>query len=804
MKIQPIEENVQLAKPSSGASGLSHPYAYWDRSTTDASDHAGSGSLLDYWQMIRRRKATFLLITFLGGAVALLLTLPQTPVYQAKASLEVQTLNENFLNMRDVNPTASGPSYTPDYDIQTHVKVLQSNSILKGTLVRMNLGSRALPSDVRPSALEIALGTAARPESTAEPHRWKTLKAWQQRRAELLVEIKDKEELALAAAERNLRVHARPNTRLIEILYDSSDPKYAADFINALAAETIERNLQTRWEAAQHTSEWLTRQMEDLKRKLEDSQDQLQSYARNVGLVFMGEKDNLAEQRLRQVQDELSRAQADRIVKQSRYELAVDASVEALPEVLDDAGLKEYQAKLTDFRRQLAELSSSFTAAFPKIKKVEAEISAIESARDRARTNVVDRIRNEFDAARGRERLLAADYEKQLRFVSSQAAALSHYSILKGEVDTERQLYDSMVQRVKEAGLASALRASNIHIVDAAEPPKKPYKPNTGLNTALGLLSGVFFGIGYIIVRERGDRSLQEPGDTALYLETSELGVIPSAKSDLHGNAKRLPQTLSLRSAHRENAIVPNHPEVTFWNREPSALAESFRAILTSILFSSHNGDRPRVIVLSSANPGEGKTMVTSNLAIALTRAGMRVLVVDGDLRKSRLHDIFDVENRDGLSDALMGLGKESSLLRFKQTSIPGLLVLPSGTSDDTNLLYNRRLPELIAQLRGEFDMVLIDTPPMLHMPDARVLARHADAVVLVVRSRKTTRDAALIARQRFMEDGTTVLGTILNDWEPRTSTAYGYEKYYERFRPYRHTKAQSASAARAGSLTAL
>jgi capsular exopolysaccharide synthesis family protein len=228
---------------------------------------------------------------------------------------------------------------------------------------------------------------------------------------------------------------------------------------------------------------------------------------------------------------------------------------------------------------------------------------------------------------------------------------------------------------------------------------------------------------------------------------------------------------------------------VVFWRRELSALAESFRAVLTSLLFSGRNGDRPKVIVLSSPNPGEGKTLVTSNLAIALARANKRVLVIDGDLRKPRIHEIFGLDNRSGLSDVLSCRGAELPGIRTQETSVPGLLVLPSGSSADTDLLYNGHLPELVGQLRRQFDIVLIDTPPMLHLPDARVFARHADAVVLVVRSRRTTKDAALIARQRFAEDGTTVLGTILNDWDPRSSSAYGYEKYDDHYRSYKRMK---------------
>lgn len=761
---QTVEPNGGLAPLPPGAAGLWRRYPYLEGSSTDATERTGGGTVADYWQILRRRKAMLLLVILLGGLTALLLTLPQTPMYQAKASLEVLPVNENFLNMREVNPTASEPSYTPEYDVQTQVNMLQSYSTLQATVARMDILNRPLPAEVRPALVQKVLGTAPKPAT--------------------------KEELALAAAERNLRVRARPNTRLLEIRYDSSDPDYAAAFVNALTAETIERNLQSRWASAQHTSEWLTRQMMDLKQKLEQSEARVQSYGRSVGFAFTGEKDNLSEQRLRQIQDQLFRAQADRILKESRYELATSASPEALPEVLDDPGLKEYQAKLTDLGRQLAELSSSFTSAFPKIKKVESEIAVVRAAQDAARRNIVDRIRNEYDGARRGERLLSVEYEKQLRFVSSQAAEVSRYNILKGEADTERQLYQNMVQRVKEASLASALRASNIQVIDAARPPKEPYKPNTVLNTALGLLSGVFLGTGYVVMRERSDRRIREPGDSAVYLETSELGVIPCARSDRYSKVRRVSQTLSLTTRAPESAATPNHPDVMFWRRELSALAESFRAVLTSLLFSGRNGGRPKVIVLSSASPGEGKTLVTSNLAIALARANMRVLVIDGDLRKPRMHEIFGVDNRSGLSDVLRCRSAELPNISVQETSVPGLLVLSSGSNADTDLLYSEHLPELVARLRRQFDMILIDTPPMLHMPDARVLARHADAVVLVVRSRRTTKDAALIARQRFAEDGTTVLGTILNDWDPRSSSAYGYEKYDDHYRPYKRTKA--------------
>ena len=280
-------------------------------------------------------------------------------------------------------------------------------------------------------------------------------------------------EKILTLVAKNLKISTEANTRLVEIRYDSADPQLAADFVNTLTAEFVQQNIESHWKTTQQTGEWLTHQMEDVRIKLEKSEDELQSYAHASGLLFTSEKDNVAEEKLRQLQEELSKAQADRVARQSKYELASTAPPESLPEVLDDATLKEYQVKLTDLRRQLAELSSSLTPAHPAVKKVQAQVTALESALEKERANVIQRIRNEFESAQRREHLLAANYASQARLMSEQAAKVTHYNILKREVDTNRQLYDSMLHNVQEAGMTSALRASNIRVVDSAEPPTR-------------------------------------------------------------------------------------------------------------------------------------------------------------------------------------------------------------------------------------------------------------------------------------------------------------------------------------------
>jgi receptor protein-tyrosine kinase len=297
-------------------------------------------------------------------------------------------------------------------------------------------------------------------------------------------------------------------------------------------------------------------------------------------------------------------------------------------------------------------------------------------------------------------------------------------------------------------------------VIEKAIPPRLPYKPNFLVNMAFGILTGLFLAIALIVQRAKSDRGIKEPGDTA-FLNVPELGVIPSSDSR---SGMRLLRRQSLGLDVRGTG--PERLELTTHQNQLSLIAESFRLTLTSILFSGRNGSRPRVVVVSSANPREGKTTVLSNLGIALAQADQRVLLVDGDMRLPRLHEIFSLENQVGLGEVLTGQAPLSVL----ETKIPNLFVLPSGHRQDSGLLFKPELRSLLRRLKADFDMILIDSPPMLHMPDARLFARHADAVILVV-AQNTARDAVQTACQRLAEDGSPLLGTILNNWNPKHST---------------------------------
>jgi capsular exopolysaccharide synthesis family protein len=725
----------------------------------EASDETG---LLEYWRILRRHKWALILFAFLGMLAGVGITLPQTPVYQARTSLEIQSLNEDFLNIKQVNPVSDANGAVALTDIQTQIKILQSDSLADRAVNKLKFNN---PSDTVAEGGRIASWRRAlhlpEPIPTAPRERI--------RRA-----LKD-----------GLTVRTAGQTRIIEVLCDSTDPALAAEFANLLAAEYIDLNMESRWKMTQYTGEWLTRQLEEMRVKLERSEDALQQYARRSGLLFTGEKTNVNEEKLRQLQAELTKAQADRVAKQSRREMTKNVSAEALPDVVNDPELRNYQTSLTDLRRQYAELSTVYTPEHVKVKRVEVQISTLEAALERERALILKRIQSEYDEALQHEKLLSADYAKHITLVTQEAERSIQYNILKREVDSNRQIYEAMLQRMKEASVASAMRASNVHVVDAAKPPEKPYKPNLPLNAALGSMTGFCGAVAFVVVRTRSDRSLQRPGEASFYLNVPDLGAIPAAEK----------RRRRLNSMRRKALPIPDNwqeerLELVTWQNRPSETAESFGTVLTSILFMRQNGNRPRVLVLTSPNPSEGKTTVASNLGIALAEIRPRVLLIDADLRKPRLHTIFDLSNERGLSNLLeeRDLNLEAMAGVVLETRVPGLFVLPAGTATAgaRSLLYRPNLRKLLECFRKEFETVLVDTPPMLHMPDARVAGQAADAVIMVVRAGQTTRDAAAAARQRLADDCTPVLGVVLNDWNPKASPGE-YHRYREHYKACYH-----------------
>jgi capsular exopolysaccharide synthesis family protein len=743
-----------------------------------------------YWRFLRRHVGFLALSAVAGVALGLVATVFQPPLYEAKASLEIQDLNDNFLDMKQVLPVSDTSGQANEYgDIQTQIKILQSQSVLNPVIAKLpNLEAQA-PEKIKPITLwpKRLLGLA--------PNLYKYLKAEATR-------VSD-----------SLKVRAVGQTRIVELSAESTNPRIAADFLNQLSAEYIEQNIKSRWEMSQRTSQSLAHLLEDAQRNLRNSETALQSYAQSSGLMYTSDNKNVDDERLSEIQAELSKAQANRMDAQSRYEVAQRHLADAEPAqenadpvagAVTSSSLRLYEDKLADLQQQRAQLAVTYTPDYSKMKRLDAQIASLQDSITNEKKSIVRRAQNEYLQASREEALLAQSYAKQSALVSQLGKRAIQYNILQRELDGNRELYDGMLKQVKEATLASAIPSSNVRVLDRAEPPLKPSSPKLPLNCALGLFTGLAGGLMLVFVRDRSDDRMREPGDGLRHIGLPELGVVlqnPRGSWLFNSPEKK---TLMRRSPSRSQltgiGIAKGYagtPDRTngfnsLWSRvrelhpslgsESLLVLESFRAVVTSLLLSSPEGTTPRSLVVTSPSSGEGKTTVVANMGLILALMGRRVLLVDGDLRRPRLHNLFALDCKRGLSTLLEdGRLSTEPLSRYVQsTAIPGLSVLVSGPASvaSANLLYSREFPELLARLKREYEFVLIDTPPVLQVADARVIGRQADGVILVVRAGKTARDAASAARQRLDADRTNVLGLILNDWDP-SSSSYGYYADY-------------------------
>jgi capsular exopolysaccharide synthesis family protein len=770
----------------------------------DSSEEPDSTNILQYWRMLARHKRLIAITSLAFMGLGYAVGLPMKPVYRAQAMLEILNVNEDFMDMKHSNPLSTSGDYSDDTsEEQTQARLLQSTALMNRVREVLSKGGN-------------------RASVTQDVHQFSFREMFHlaQKR-----QVNERETL-ISKTMATLKVRPTGRTRLLEVTAESTSPQFADEFLNTLTEQFIEQNLEARMNDTRRTGDWLRREIEDARTRLRASEDALQNYARQSGLIFTDDNTNVATEKLQQVQQELSEASADRIRKQSRFELAKDSPPDSLADVLNDPGLRDTGAKLKDLQRQIAELTAVYNPGYPKLKQLHAEQIALQAAFDHDREDILSRIRTDFQEAQRREKLLSGAYNVQVREVSGQGEKGIQYNILKREVDSNRQLYDSMLQQTKQASVASAMRASNIRVVDPAELPTAPVFPNYRMNSAIGLVLGLICSVAFVILRENVDRTIHDPGETQLLTSLPDLGTIPSATSEskkrTYGPLRGSP-TLAVSSSPSQKSIQNDLEAIHHLDSAPAAIglsrigtdhsslnpiaankdlsfvAEAFRSVLTSILVAGDLAKGPQVLVLTSANAAEGKTTVVSNLAIAMAEIGRSVLIIDADMRRPRIHSLFNIENEHGLTNLLkMKQSPDKAAAEIiSPTNIDGLYVLPSGppTSAAANLLYSPNLAKLISGLKSQYDMILIDTPPM-QMTDARVAARLADAVIIVARSGRTTRDALLAAAQRFKEDRIRVLGTILNDWNPKQSRGGYYYggRYYGSASSYQNAKYYSAS----------
>ena len=720
-------------------------------------------NLREYWRTIRKRQWTVLSIFLAAFTIAAIATWKQKPVYRAEALLEIQKENANIPTVQELFQLEN----VSDNYLETQYKVLQSETLARRVIDQLHLERDTEFNPPKDSWLHAKAHAAPRtPGSRVDPDVEQTV----------LREFKDR-----------LSIEPVRRSRLVQISFESQDPQVAAQVVNALSNSYIQGNLESRWMAAQKASEWLSEQLQSFKAKLEKSEDDLQAYAQRNGLLFLetqkGDTENIVNERLRELQDELTKAQAERYAKESVYRLTEAGDYSALPGVVDNKLMQELTARLADLERQKAALSPTFTDDYPKMKEIQSQIDEVTHRLDEERKRAAQEIVDDYLAATKREDLVRTAFEQQQNQANQVAERAVQYNILKREVDTNKQLYEGLLQRLKEAGVSAGMNASNINIVDAAVPPTRPVRPRPVLNLGLALLLGLGCGIGVAFLQEHLDNTLKNSEDIERVLRVPALALIPSREclSDenvgVHGLAARV-------VAYHDGNAIRKHDTKT-WIRidgngtQHSALSEAFRGLRTSVLLSSA-GRPPRSLTFVSAEPGEGKTTVASNLSISLAQLGKRVLLVDGDMRRPCVHKLFNIEEREGgLVTFLTGEEGWSHLVRPTGVTNLDCLICGPVPPNPSELLSSDRMQQLIVETMREYQFVLIDAPPLLNVTDGRILATMVDGVVLVVRGGYTPQELAQQAQFHVRDVGARLIGVVLNDVDLRHHGYYqGYYHY--------------------------
>ncbi|HEV2489252.1 MAG TPA: polysaccharide biosynthesis tyrosine autokinase [Candidatus Acidoferrales bacterium] len=738
-------------------------------------DHATPGDEVDggfgdRWKVVQKRRWTILTVLLGIFTIVLFATMKEKPVYQARGLMEIEQENPNVVTVQDLFQIEN----VSDNYLETQYQILRSDTLAREIIQQLRLDQITefnLPKRIWPweRNQDAAAGDgAALPTDPAH------------------------EQAVLRQFEERLSVNPVERSRLVRVSFDSEDPKLAADVVNSLAAGYIQQNLQMHWEATQRASAWLSQQLDGLKIKLEKSEDELQTYVQANGLLFLandkGQTENIVEERLRELQEELTQAQGNLYQKEPLFRLVEAGDYGSLPGMTDDKVVQDLTDRLADLERQRAELSPDFKPGYPKMKQIQSEIDRVEQLLQAERVEAAKQISNEYLAAVRREALVHQAFENQQKEANAIAEKSVQYNILKREVESNQQLYEGLLQRLKEAGISAGLKASNIRIVDAAVPPTSPVKPRIAFNLGIGLFLGLACGLALAFVQERLDDTLKSADDVEHFLRFPALAMIPSIRSFGHarnGHSAVLPDQSpsTAPSLLDDGGLELKETEAECrWIRldskalEHSTLSEAIRSLRTSVLLSSA-GRPPRSLAFISAEPGEGKTTICCNLAISLAQLGKHVLVVDADLRQPRIHEFFQTCAEEGLVNYLTGAEDWQRLVQPTTTKNLDCLVCGPVPPNPSELLSSERMQMLIREAMTNYNFVLVDSPPLLNVTDGRILASVAEGTILTVRGGATPRELVRRAQIHVSSVGGHLIGVVLNDVElGRNGNSYAGE----------------------------
>ena len=721
-------------------------------------------ALGEYARVLLKRKWTILACLFTIFSVVALASLKMTPVYEASGSIEINKPDSGLVNFNN-SPTFNLDYYDPT-ELETEVMILQSDLLALQVVKELALDRRPEFGGKVP-ALASSLDLAPDP---LQPDSGRT-------------------SALLANFRGNLKVTLSPNTHIIKVSFRSPNKELTATVVNTLMNTYTENNFKSRFDSTMQASDWLSKQLVDLQMKVETSQEKLVHYQKEHEILGVDEKQNITTEKLDELNKELTAAESERIDKESVYRLVqagdADAIVSAANAVDAAANggqsaslLESLRAKQADLKIQAAELSTQFGPAYPKVAQLNNQLKEVDVQILSEARKVAAKIRGQYMTALQRENMLHDALEKQKQEANKLNESSIQYSILKRDLDSNRQLYEGLMEKMKEAGVSAGLKSNNFRIVDVARVPTAPVEPNVPRNLAFGLMLGFTSGVGLAFLLEGLDNTVRTTEQAQMISGLAPLGMIPlgSRTAREGANAKRLVIASSKEAVELVTQVRPQ-----------SQMAESYRALRTSLLLSNL-GAPPKMIMITSALPQEGKTTTSINCAVVLAQKGVRVLLIDADLRRPSIDKILGMGPRSGLSNVLTGSATlEDAITR--SSVLPNLSVLAAGTPppNPAELLASTNMRDMLEEVRGRYDHIVVDTPPALSVTDAVVLSPRADAIVLVIRSGHTTKQALRRSRDILMQVNAKLSGVLLNAVDLSSPDYHYYYEYQGKYAGYYH-----------------
>ncbi len=734
-------------------------------------------TLLDLWKIVRRRRWVIFTITFLLLGAAIAASILSTRRYQATGEIQVQKDSSDALGLDSMMGSAAGATDALDANItlQTQAKILESQTLGLQVIEKLHM---AETPDFHGhfSPLGWALGLLS-PKGTADP------------RSASLENSPNKRDHVFAVFKSNTKIAPVSGTRLIEVSYTSSDPRLASDAVNALIQGLVDYNFQTRYTATSEASEWLGKQLSDLRGDSEQLQKQVADLQRDSGVFTFGGEDIQGKgiaystilDQLQQATVSLTQAQSNRVIRGALYEAAKSGDPEMIASLSSSSLLSGASpavgnslALIQTLRSQeatqkatISEASTKFGTAYPKLDEMKANLTSIQQSIHAEQDRLQNQAKSDFVVAQQVEEHMRGIFDQQKKDAEALNNKAIQYALVRQEAEESRALYERLLSRLKEAGVLEGLRSSNITIVEPGRVPSRPSKPNVKLYLLAAIAGGIILGTGSAFCLEAMDSKVRDLQALSSRFGDSFFGELPYERI----------KTGTLRAT---GEIVPSR---LFTLADPaSAYSEELRGLRTAILLA-RGGSPPKVILVTSSISGEGKSTLAANLATLLGQQGKRVLLVDADLRRPILHSIFGLENVSGLSNLLTNETAPGAAMDSIRSieKVPGLHLLTAGQIPPypSELLGSEQMAAIVRQWREGFDFIVMDGAPILPVTDSVVFAPLADQILLMARHGVTER-SLLDKSFRLLQSRTpnTSIGVVVNAIK-RSAEPYAYSYGY-------------------------